>query len=316
MASTHFIKRGKAFNKIIEDARIDYIVKSINENTPFGRRLRENYKSHFGTEIIRVDNSMCGGNNSHYDMMIKESSGKTLRCEEKHTSKPVSSRDFSKSKPWNNSVQAVNITLSKVSMAHRYGKLYYTDVIVPSKNEYGIETPLPTFEEYLKKDFFHPGVSSPYMKQLKSITKGKHGEKAQINKIWLNKVDKVNRDFACSLTPREKTEFIDYVQKKINTAFNDKDCWLQTSGLIPDINASGEYTFEKSSETATFMWSSQKDVYVPKIMDIHVTASLSGRRYAMKSAILNLTYDLDNKTSSSTYLRFRNFLSNFSTDYK
>lgn len=153
------------------------------------------------------------------------------------------------------------------------------------------------------------------MKQLKSIINAKHGEKAQINKIWLNKVDKVNRDFACSLTPTEKTEFIDYVEK-INTAFNDKDCWLQTSGLIPDINASGEYTFEKSSSTATFMWSSQKDVYVPKIIDIHVPASLSGRRYAMKSAILNLTYDFDNKSSLTTYLRFRNFLSNFSTDYK
>jgi len=316
MATNNFAKRGKAFNKRIEDARINFLVNSINKKTPFGERLRENYKSQFGYEIISVDNSDCGGNNSHYDMIITDSSDKTKKCEEKHTSKRVSATGFNKAKPWQNSVQAVNITLSKVSFANRYAKLYFDTAIVPTQAEYNIKIPLLTFEEYLKKDFFHPGVSSEYMKQLKEVFKKTHGEKAQVNKAWIDKVNTVNEKFSLSLSQEEKNEFINYAQKKIDTAFKDKDCWLQTSGIIPDINADGEYIFDKSSSSATFMWSSQKDVYVPKIMDICVTASLSGRQYAMKSAILNLTYDFDNKSSSSTYLRFRNFLSNFSTDYK
>ena len=72
--------------KQISDRRVAFICASINEGSLIGCEMRESYKRIFKQDIDRVSDS-GGGCTDSYDLLIHQTDGSILKCEEKGTDK-------------------------------------------------------------------------------------------------------------------------------------------------------------------------------------------------------------------------------------
>ena len=306
----------KAQNKRREDARVDFIVTSLNDPTSvFGRRLRDEYNSgkNPNDHIASASNAGLGGCNKHYDLEITTRSGITLQCEEKSTDRKGAI--LNKLKPWAIAVQALNVILKGLSISDRYARLYFK-FIKTLAVEYELSP--PSYAHFVK-DFFRPGtIENDKMLAIKEAFEKKHGKKS-IQKIYADSVDSLNKEFVRTVTDIDKTQFIAHVQNKLTESFSQKHCWLQTTGLTLDYDsymATGNFDFTASSQESRIMWSDQ--IVAPHIRDIKLEAVVSN-----KAAQLFLTYKtstIDNPSveywGERTYIRLRNKFGNCSTDYK
>ena len=246
-----------------EHIRVEFICKTINnpENEyeqQLSQELRTSYTQTFGKEIESIQ--QAGNNRDHYDFMIKHTDGSVHRCEEKGSekSKEINEEDV----PWKNSVQVLNGVGSKFETGRMYAKLYYDTFIATNKLSEYVDTELPqpsSYEEWLKRDAFACGdPKTTYGKEFKSAFRMKYGKgtsftglkgtpdaiRPVINKLF---EDQWNNN------PKHKEVSIQELQDKLNAIFDEKDCYLQTTGTIDDKNI-------------TFMW--KKKIEAPVIKDI------------------------------------------------
>lgn len=315
----------KAHNKLRENKRGEYFKNSMNDsindptNDPtndFGLRLCESFATTFpGSVIAKVSTSGGGGCSAHYDFTILTEDNTTLKCEEKGTEKLTA--NLSPTKPWANSVQAVNITMKGLDFSDRYAKLYF-EFIKELGIEYGLDLVGFELDDYLL-DFYRAGsVQSTQMKAIKTAFSDKWGN-VSVQRQYTTRIHAINTRFVAEVTPLEKQQFVDSVQKKITASFADKDCWLQTAGLTlsGDIYAAtGAFDYAESAKTCRFMWSPK--INPPIIKGVVLEAIVSG-----KSAQLYLSYLIEDtsnptgvKRSVRTSIRLRNKFANCSTDYK
>tara|TARA_B100000886_G_C20395942_1_gene480383 strand:- start:328 stop:1458 length:1131 start_codon:yes stop_codon:yes gene_type:complete len=249
-----------------EDIRVQLICKCINnpENEyekKIGSEFRESYIREFGKEIDKVKKT--GLRNQHNDLIITHKDGTTRRCEEKGCE--LAKNITKKGKPWENSVQVLNGIAKNFSIGREYARIYYEKILKPRLLDQYVDVDLsyistPTFEKWLKKDAFVCGnPKTIYGKKIKNHFRIQYGDKLsftgqkgtpdirpimnqEMKKFW----EKDN-------TIKKKT--IKELQNKLNEIFEQKDCYLQTSGNILE----GKFDH---------MW--KPKILPPKITDIEI----------------------------------------------
>ena len=246
-----------------ELARLETISDCINNYSFPGYILKQEYEKLFGKSIKNV--CVSGGTNKdHYDLMIYHSDGTYKKCEEKSTIY-YQENISEETKPWEFSVQVFNGVGKGFNIGIIYAKLWYKHNIAPGivKKNYQIEAPIPTEQEWLKKDAWNCGnPRTRYGKELKSKFKIKHGQTSMNGKskngFLENEYDyrePVLEEFYSLFRKNTniKITLIQEVQEKLEKVFLEKECYLQTTG---DIN----------SEKFNFKWYDQ--IKVPRIQDI------------------------------------------------
>ena len=253
----------RKFNKKDEIERLGKICYYMNNPTFKGFIMRHEYHKLFGKNIRDVILS-GGSNKDHYDIEIVHVDGTSKKCEEKSTMfyKPDLSQE---TKPWEYSVQVYNGIGKKFQIGLLYAKLWYKHNIRRGivKRLYNINAPIPTEEQWLKKDAFQCGnPKTPYGIELKQKFRAIHGETSMNGKTKTgyreNPIDyrePVLYEFKLMLSqyPAIKIALINEIQQIMNKIFVEKECYLQTAGDI-------------DTETFNFRWYPQ--IQIPKILDL------------------------------------------------
>lgn len=270
--------------KAAEEKRVDFIIKSVNDNTPLGLRIKEAFFKQTNKKIVKM---VCyGSRKDHYDIEVHCEDGYILKCEEKGTDTFV--KDLSNSPtPWCNSVQRLNGIGNKFSSGIKYGKYWHRFVVSDPqlKNEYDIKSQIPTEEEWLDKDAFKCGdPTSEWGVELKEKYRNRHpgcsmnGKKASPKDYRID----VNTQFKADFSEDDKNILIMETQAIINEIMNEKDCWLQTCGNIDD-------------NTINFRW--WRKIEAPKIKKVDIS-------YKQGSDILFHFTTEENSKDFKSILRF------------
>jgi len=253
----------RKFNKQDEIKRLGKICYYMNNPTFIGFIMRQEYHKLFGKNIIEVILS-GGSNKDHYDIEIVHVDGTSKKCEEKSTMfyKPDLSQE---TKPWEYSVQVYNGIGKKFQIGLLYAKLWYKHNIQSGivKRLYNINAPIPTEEQWLKKDAFQCGnPKTPYGIELKQNFRAIHGETSMNGKTKTGRTDNpidyrepVLYEFKLILSqnPTIKIGLINEIQQIMNNIFVEKECYLQTAGDI-------------DTDAFNFRWYPQ--IQIPKILDL------------------------------------------------
>jgi hypothetical protein len=243
----------RSLNKVNEAARINFIIKNINDRTVFGDKLRTSYTEKFEKEILEAVNH--GGDlKSHYDFIIKHTDGTEIKCEEKGSE----NKKLMNKSPWENSVQVFNGSGKKFSVARKWAEEWYNKVTtLPEIIETYSTGPPPSIEEWLKKDAFVCGdPKTEYSKKLKKEYRALY-PKCSMNGFGKSPYDYrklVNPSFSFDQTDKET--LIKETQEILDAIFPEKGCWLQTSG---------------NDETMKFKWWGEIDA--PKIKGVKMKYS-------------------------------------------
>ena len=143
--------------KLVEEKRVEFIVNEVNQNTPLGIKLKDNFELKFGKKVDKFEN-IGGKLKDHYDLIVVCDDGSRLKCEEKGTNFYHENLEEFKI-PWANSVQRFNGPGNKFKIGIKYAKLWYK-LIVSNKEiseEYKVSSPIPSEDEWLAKDAFQCG---------------------------------------------------------------------------------------------------------------------------------------------------------------
>lgn len=254
----HLETKTKRTPKLIEEERIKFICDSVNTDTIFGKELKEQYYNKFGKNILKFENN-GGSLKDHYDFTIIHDDGTINRCEEKGTDTYLNDlSDYTI--PWINSVQRYNGPGNQFSVGKKYAELWWKLVVSDEniKSEFNISENIPTLNEWLEKDAFQCGdPKTPYMKELKRLYREKYPG-CSMNGKKLSPYDyreRVNSQF--EFTDEDKEILIKESQLKLDQIMEEKQCWLQTSGVI--------------TEKLNFKWYNKIDS--PNIIDINMNYS-------------------------------------------
>jgi hypothetical protein len=259
------IKNKKEVAKNTEDIRVAFICKCINNPTTeyekkLGNELRESYTCKFDKIIEKVEKT--GRLKDHFDFVIHHTDGTIHRCEEKGCE--LGKHITKDSKPWENSVQVLNGIGNSFTLGCEYAKIFYNKILKERSLDkfVDVELPeLPSEAEWLKKDAFRCGDPiTNYGKKLKEEFRKKYGDKTSftgqkgtpdfIRPIMNKEMEKMwAKDDTC------KKQLIKELQEKLDDIFEQKDCYLQTSGDI-------------TIENIDFMWKPR--ISPPKITDITI----------------------------------------------
>lgn len=223
---------GRRRAKKYEDIRVQWLCNHINYNTELGENIKNNYYEKFNKVILYVEKK--GGNNIHYDILIYHTDETINRCEEKGTQNYTEIINENTT-PYENSVQFYNGPASKFTIPRKYLRLWY-DINVNNPeiiNEYNLPE-IPTFDEWLKGGpdviFGNPksNFSITQKQNYRSIHPGKsmngHGGHNIDYRIQVNELFEI--------TEEDKSILINEIQPIYNDILNQKDVWLQTTGLI------------------------------------------------------------------------------------
>lgn len=235
----------KDVRKDTEEKRIKWIVNQVNNNTQFGQQLKKDYEQVIGKKIKNILDDKAGGRNKHYDIVITHTDESVYHCEEKGTNKK---RDINKLKnPWEYAVQIFNGPAKKFTVfTLKYAELWYDIILLDTtiRDKYNIQSNLPSKETWIKQDLFNQGdPKTPYGKEFKLKFREKNGKRTSMTgkKCLFDNIDyrkRVNplyiEYFQNNIEIQE--EFIKIIQNMLNKVLEEKDCWLQCTGMIPDIN--------------------------------------------------------------------------------
>lgn len=244
---------------------LQLLIKNINEKTPIGSKIRNEF--HHENKFLIDEAITSGGSMSdHYDISFKCSNNKIYKIECKHTSKL---RNLSKIKtPWQYAVQVLNGIGSKFIIGQIYAKSWYDTWIATNilKNEYDIKADIPSFEEWCISDAFVCGdPKTPFGLELKKCVRDIHGPKSSLNKGQKNGVKYDYRKDIIdnfNINDSQKNIFIKQCQEKLESIFAEKDYFLTTSG---DINDESKFNFRLFDKTNM---KKIKDVEIIKGKDI------------------------------------------------
>jgi len=279
-------KKTKDTNKKDEEKRLKLISENVNNNTAIGIKIKEAYTKEFNKEIKKM--KVTAKLSDHYDILIIHTDGSKKKCEEKGTKKyhkNINNID----KPWQYSVQIFNGIGNHYKIGRMYSRIWYNHNIFPGevREKYDIQAPIPTYENWSKKDAFKCGEPvTDYGIELKKNFRKIHGPKTSMNGVSKkgftpNKFDyrkSVIKELKDLYTDKIKKIFIREVQEKFNIFYKDKECYLQTTGDI---------------ETDKFNFKWYDKIEIPKVTDIIIKDGSTDLKFDItKESNDNIKYSL------------------------
>lgn len=267
------IRRNNASNETI---RIKNICDNINNRTPMGLNMCNDYFKIFNKEIDRVEQR--GGRRYHYDMDIYHTDGTNSRCEEKGTH-TIKNLNISV-KPWEHSVQIYNGTGRKFTICNQYANLWYDSIVsdIRISEKYNINPQLiPNRLDWLNKDAFQSGSPRSEWGKLLKINHRRmypgtsmtgDGDTIDYRPIVKQKM---------IFNQQDKEILKNESQETINNFFSDKDCYLQTSGIL---------------DNDTFSWRWWNSIEPPQINDIIMCTNGTDIDFNYITNSINLTSKL------------------------
>lgn len=246
--------RNTAAANEVED--IANIIHAINARTPAGLVILTAFQTRFGMEITAARSRMGSSRGTHYDLEV-EVDGIWKKVE--HKGSQAYRLPNSDDAPWKGGVQFYNGGCEKYSLARKYARTWYTIYIESGtlKEEFGVEAPIPSFEEWFEKDCrVQDDPKTAFGKELKRKVREVRGEKASL----LEKRAAVLA--ALEITDEDKVTLISEVLPIANHALDQKEYWLSIHG-----NIGGDFHAVWHPQ---FRIESIQDVQIKKNLDIEV----------------------------------------------
>jgi len=248
---------GRHIARQTEDIRVQWICDQINQKTELGLDIASSYREMFGKEIEKVVKR--GGNRDHYDILIYHTDGTIKKCEEKGTDiYHANLNNFQI--PWANSVQRFNGLGNRFSVGRKYAEFWWRIVMCDPemKARYVPDIDLISLDEYLRRDAFVCGdPNTDFSKCLKESYRLQHPDSC-MNGKRLSPHDyreNVNQEYIDSFSDQDKHLLLEEVNNKLDEIMNEKECWLQTSGII--------------NSNFNFKWYDKIDP--PKVIDVSLS---------------------------------------------
>tara|TARA_B100001173_G_scaffold300299_1_gene299679 strand:+ start:92 stop:1147 length:1056 start_codon:yes stop_codon:yes gene_type:complete len=284
---------GRANNKNNEEKELAELVILMNENVGKGKDLREQYEKIFNTTFVGA--VIAGSRKDHFDIIIYNLDGSSKNIEVKQTKNICNLDNFKK--PWEKSVQAVNIRGEDLGVLGEYYlrnlyKIVYKNERIYENMDLNKED-LVDIESFIE-DMYKYNLKTSFMLKFKEELKkiyGKSNYYSNFQKQYSILFEEVICKTINIFDEKIEEETRSSLQNKLNKAFEVKDAWLSISGNI-------------ASNNFTFRWWSK--IPTPKIENIKLRS---------EDHKLYINYILD-KGSSETYIRMRNAPNNLSCDYK
>lgn len=253
-----------------ESADVDHLIVMLNDpDSEMGNRMRREFFSVFGTPLLGACRGVAGGRGKHYDFEIETVQG-WLKVEHKGSikEKPISAD----SNPWEQGVQFHNGGANKYSIAKKYAEGWYTKYIGSGllKERYGLTSPLPTMEEWIQRDVRTQGdPKTAFGQELKRVYRETH-PKGSLEK----ERDEFVEEFIHQCTPEDNRIFAAEVLPVIQSAFADKDVWLQIAGNV-------------HSDSFYFRWSPSLQIDRIESVKIHKKSDIQMKIDCGKGLILH-----------------------------
>jgi hypothetical protein len=290
----HLKKDGRHTAKKDEDIRVEWICEQINTKSLIGIKICDDYLKMFNKCILYVEKK--GSNREHFDIYIYLTDGTTHKCEEKGTNTYIEDiKTFEI--PWENSVQRFNGPGNKFSVGIKYAKLWY-DLVICDKEickKYGIDEQLiPTKDEWMEKDAFKCGdPTSKYGITLKQNHRSLYGGSMNgKGKSTCDYREIVNSQFI--FTEADKQILLKETQTILDNIMTEKECWLQTSGVI---NGGFSWKWYGKIESPqiidiTMSWNKGADIYFNFISDDTKYNFKSILRFGKGTGFSNIRFDI------------------------
>lgn len=236
---------------------ITTIIDAINVQTPAGYRIVSAFKDRFGVDITRARARSGSNRGTHYDFEI-EVNRQWKRVE--HKGGQAYRIPCLDDVPWKAGVQFHNGGCDKYSLARKYARVWYTQLVESGtlKEEFGVVAPIPTFEEWFEKDCrVQADPKTVFGQELKAKVRDARGPKASLlekRAIVLQALD---------ITEEDKSTLIAEVLPIANQALLQKEYWLSIHGSLESEFHTCWYP--------QFMIDSIQEVLVKKSLDIELT---------------------------------------------
>lgn len=218
-------KRGKDKAGENEKKDIRAIVAAINARNPAGLKICDAFQQRFSLPLLAA-RERPGNRGVHYDFEIQIGDA-WFRVEHKGCQQytPISPSQT----PWSAGVQFHNGGCEKYTIARLYAQTWY-DVHVGSgalKAEFGVEAPLPTFDEWFAGDAkAQDDPRTLFGVELKKRVKAARGDRASL-------LDKRAATHAAFTPTAEDFEtFKHEVLRILNSVLEVKDYWLTIHGDV------------------------------------------------------------------------------------
>lgn len=192
----------KLENKIVED---------INNNTVFGTIIKNSFFKKFGKNISKAKKI---GEKKHHDILLFLDDNTKCKCEVKSSK---SKHPDCWNTPWEFAGQFLNGTGDNWRIRKIYGEEWYKK-LSEIKEKYKLESEIPSFNIWWKKDANMGSVKTDFGKEFKNKVSRK--ERSIIKSEFVKNL-KVSED-----NVRDLLE--DYLRES-KLVLNDKDCWLVIS---------------------------------------------------------------------------------------
>jgi len=202
---------------------INFIISSINEKNPTGLKIIESFREKFGVEILEARVRKGSSRGVHYDFDVNVEGLGWKHVEHKGSQKFESINPDSV--PWKAGVQFYNGGCEKYSVALEYAKIWYDTHILSNslKMKWGVEKPIPTFEEFWKDCRTQANPVSSFQKELKARVKIVQSSLLDERRPVIEKLDFNEKTLE---TLKEEVSSI------ANEVLDQKDYWLVVHGNL------------------------------------------------------------------------------------
>jgi hypothetical protein len=254
------VKRTRDTAKANEDKDIEILLRILNDPVnQFGKKIKDEFHTNFGKSILAARRSdpdrkgkKVGGRSVHYDFQIQTEEG-WFNVEHKG-SQTYSPIDPSLP-PWTGGVQFYNGGMEKYRFAKKYAEEWYKMWIGSGllKQRYSIEAPIPTLEDWIKKDAKVQGdPGTAFGKELKLKYRALYGGK----KVSLTaERDVFVVDFLTKCTQEDCELLKQDIMPLLTETLSQKHYWLQIAGSL---------------ESGTFHCAWTKELQVNSIKNIQI----------------------------------------------
>ena len=213
---------------------VSLIITCINEKNWCGKQICDSFESEFpGAKIISARDHNNGNRKCHYDFEVEVEFTDPETSEKTRTWKNIEHKGSKKyteikpeDKPWSAGVQFHNGGCEKYKLAKKYAQLWYDTYIKSGlfKEKYSITAPIPTYEEFFKKDCKVQGdPKTPFGIELKSKVRTAGSNLIAYRDEIVKKLEITKKD----LEDLEKD-----VLPIANHVLEKKDYWLTIHGSL------------------------------------------------------------------------------------
>jgi hypothetical protein len=204
------------------------IIFHINNNTPQGFIIKNNFFRNFGEEIDCARTS--GGERSHhFDFEIKIK-GKDEWKKVEHKGSVKYKKIENDTRPWKTGVQFFNGTGSLFSIGKKYSRNFY-DMFIGNRyvsDKYNICSEIPPYEEWANSIFKQSKITTiPFINELRE--KKVNNKPARLKGLYEER-NIFTKKFNECLTEEDKTLMQKEVLEIANNAFLEKHYWIQLHG--------------------------------------------------------------------------------------